>query len=261
MTQPECKPIVQQEIPTRPEATYVTLSAVAGVTERDKTKTTPSHRQAARPAVVPPAKASNPPTIVKRKTEEYLQHEVVVKKSTHVPAGIPKGAWHPNVERKRPMAIARHTNVKHTIKVQSPAANSRVSRLVPDANMPSSNLEVTGAASRILPVNLSKNCKAEKTETGLNNRRGATCERPDDRNLSAQIDGPNTFWTCAFCSNKLDTLLELTAHVYEKHQDGLFLHECEPCNFQTEDPRLAREHQTRVHDTNTTATAKPAAIA
>ena len=112
---------------------------------------------------------------------------------------------------------------------KSPAANSKVRKLASDANIPSSKLGIADATSGDLPVHLSKNCKAEmttseKTEVGPNNQRGAKCERPDVQRLSAQLDRPNTFWTCAFCSNELDTLLALTAHIDEKHQDGLFLY-------------------------------------
>ena len=155
----------------------------------------------------------------------------------------------------------RHTNVEPSIQTQSPAANSRVNKSVPDANMPSGNLGVTGAALRDLLVNLGKNCKARKTKADPNNRRGATCERPDIQNLSAQIYGPHTSWICTFCSNGFNTLVGLTAHIYEKHQDGLFPRGCEPCDFQTGKPRPAREHQTGDHDMNTTATAKPTAAA
>ena len=240
MTQPERKTTVPQEISTRPEATYATKSAVTGVTNQGQIKTTPSHSQAAKPAFI---KASNPPTVVKRKSDDHLQHGVVVKKSTHVPADIPKGAWHTDVERTMPMATARHTNVERTITVQSTAANSRANDLAPNANMPSSNLEVTGAASRNLPTSLDINCNAEKTEADLNNRQGATCVRPDVRNLNVQLYRPHTSWACAFCSSQLETLLELTAHIHEKHRNELFLRGCEPRKFQTEDPRLAQKHQ------------------
>ena len=158
-----------------------------------------------------------------------------------------------------PVAIMRHSNVERSTQSQSPVANSRVNRSVPDADMPGGNLGVAGAALRDLPVNLDKNCRAEKTETDPNNRRRATCERPDIRILSAQIYGPHTSWMCAFCSNEFHTLVELTNHIYDKHQDGSFPRGCEPYPFRTGDLRPARERQTGVKDMNTTATAKPTA--
>ena len=197
VTQSERKATVPREISTRPKATHTTTTAVAGVTNRDKIKTTPSHSQAAEPAVV---HANNPPTIVMRKYEDCLQHGVVVKKSTHVSAGTPKGAWHTDVELTMPTTIAQHTNVERIIQVQSPAAKSGASGSVPDANTPNSSPASTGAASRDLPISLGEHRNANQTETSVNNRREATCVRPDARHLDAQICGPHTPWTSAkFC--------------------------------------------------------------
>ena len=234
------KTTIPQEVSTRPEATYATNSAAADVTNRGQIKSTPSHCQAAKPAF---PTASNTPTIVKRKSDKHLQHGVVVKKSTHVPANIPKGAWHTDVERVMPTATTRHTNVGRTIRVQSAVAGSRDDKLAPNASMPSGNLEVIGATSRNLPTGLDINCNAKKTEADLNNRQGATCVRPDVQTLNVQLYGPHTSWACAFCPSQLKTLLELTDHIYEIHRTELFPRRCEPRQFRTEDPRLAREPQ------------------
>ena len=103
VTSPGRKTTKQREIPTRPELTYVTKTVAASMIKQDKTKITPSNRQAVRPPVLPPVKVSNTTTAVKQKTAECLQNKVVIKRSRHVHIGMPKGAWRTNVVRKQPI--------------------------------------------------------------------------------------------------------------------------------------------------------------
>ena len=100
-------------------------------------------------------------------------------------------------------------------KNKSPTAN---------ANTPNDKIGIDSAKPRDLPNHLDQNYTAEvkipeKTEDGLDNRRGILGKRPDVQRLSEQFGKPNTFWTCAFYPNKLETLLALAAHIDEVHQD------------------------------------------
>ena len=133
-------------------------------------------------------KANNPPTVVEQKSEVHLEHGVTVKKSTHVPAGVPTGAWHPSTElTTMPVATTRLPSVERSTQSQSPPVSSRINRPTPGGNKPNDDPGVTGAALMNLPVNLDKNRNADKTRAGPNNRQEATCERPDIRVLSTDL--------------------------------------------------------------------------
>ena len=104
---------------------------------------------------------------------------------------------------------------KYAEKKKSPTAN---------ANTPNDKIGIDSAKPRDLPNHLDQNYTAEvkipeKTEDGLDNRRGILGKRPDVQLLSEQFGKPNTFWTCAFYPNELETLLALAAHIDEVHQD------------------------------------------
>ena len=162
--QPERKATVQQELTTQPATTYVKLSSVAGVTKRTKTKTTPSHSLAAKSAAIQLVRANHSPTVVERKSEVYLEHGVTVKKSTHVPAGVPTGAWHQSVQlTTTPAASTRLPSVERSTQSQSSAVSSGINRPTPGANRTKGDAGVTGAILKNLPVKLDKTCKANKT--------------------------------------------------------------------------------------------------
>ena len=75
---------------------YVTKTVEASVIDQDKTKTTPSNRQAIRLPILPLVRGSNTTTVVKQRIAESLPNEVVIKSSMHEFTGMAKGAWHTN---------------------------------------------------------------------------------------------------------------------------------------------------------------------
>ena len=201
--------VVTQRYPTipqstRPATTYATAPAAAVVNARGQFMTRPPRCQAAQPAF---PRASDNPTIARRKLEEHLGHEVTVNKSTHVPAKMPKGAWQQDVERAMPTTNTNHIEVGRIISIQNTAAGPRYNESASSPNMPRGDPEVIGATSGNLTTYLDINCNAKKTEDTNTVRREATCVEPNV--------------VCPFCPSRLATLQELTDHIDVIHRTKL----------------------------------------
>ena len=198
--------------------TQVTRGVTQQRNARGQFMTTPPRCQAAQPAI---PKASDNPTIAKRKPDEHLRHEVTVKKSTHVPTKVPKGAWQQDVERAMPTTNTNHIEVGRIISIQSTTAGPRYNESASSPNMPRGDPEVIGATSGNLTTYLDINCNTKKTEDTNKTRREAVCVKPNVQTPNTPLCKPHTSWACPFCPCRLVTLQELTDHINVLHQTKL----------------------------------------
>ena len=208
---------------------------------------------------------------VKHGATGHLQEEVVVRGTRHTPAS-PNGARHANLVKGQSISIEGQyagnyprsmyfARPKRPLSTQTPPNNQRMTSMGLDAAPPitSAGLDaaplITSAGSNRSQTEMKALCRPAvprplKPKAG--NDRGHYTKKqvkpPTNHNLAMRLDQPNTYWRCPFCPVEYNALMDLRAHNAKHHGGQLFGLECGQCGFQTDSPKLLREHQSRVHE-------------
>ena len=192
----------------------------------------------------------------------HLQEEVVVKGARHTPAS-------PNENRTKQANFEKG----HLISIKGRYANNHSQSMhFPRPERPSSaralpndqRTKNTGldATPLITPTSLARSQEEMKTLCRPPIARPLTQKTENDRgrqtkkrtkistshNSATQLDRPNAYWRCPFCTAEYNALMDLRAHNAKHHGGRLFGLECGQCGFQTDSPKLLREHQSRMHE-------------
>ena len=192
----------------------------------------------------------------------HLQEEVVVKGARHTPAS-------PNENRTKRANFEKG----HLISIKGRYANDHSQSMhFPRPERPSSTQALlndkrtknTGpdATPPITPTSLARSqeemktlCRppiarplAQKTENDQGRRTKKRTKISNSHNSATKLDRPNAYWRCPFCTAEYNALMDLRAHNAKHHGGRLFGLECGQCGFQTDSPKLLREHQGHMHE-------------
>ena len=192
----------------------------------------------------------------------YLQEEVAVKGARHTPAS-------PNENETEQANLVRGQLISIRGRYANDYSQSkhfhRPGR--PSSTQASSNNQRTkntgfDAAPLITPTGLTRSqaemkalCRppiprplTQKTENDRGRRAKKRTKISTSQNSATKLDQPNAYWRCPFCPVEYNALMDLRAHNAKHHGGQLFGLECGQCGFQTDSPKLLREHQSRVHE-------------
>ena len=195
----------------------------------------------------------------------HLQEEVVVKGARHTPAS-------PNENRIKQANFAKghlisirgryaddHSQSGHFPRPERPPStrappdNQHTENTGPDATPLITHTSLSGSRAEMKLL-----CRPPiprpLTQTTENDRGRQTKKRTKvsiSHNSATKLDRPNAYWRCPFCPAEYNALMGLRAHNAKHHGGQLFGLECGQCGFQTDSPKLLREHQGRMHEADT----------